>query len=294
MWPDPYIFWYVYMIWYGYVLYCPELCGCDSVMGLVRSHSVTFCHNIPHIMRQCHHVPRLCDSMRQQHHHPCRHMLAPIPRRTHIMNDTLTDIMGCAMLTVLFVALVALCWDYCYKSFSLYIENLNQNVVRNACHILSQSLKQLREQYKYIYYRREYPCTIIAVTHRPKSHVAQHGQDWQTYHWLYRSSLCSLYSMVVSLPSMFGGIWRKGPRLIINKLLTFHYSNRENLTHPVTYIMCYDKPATKPTMTGRPPSPLGTRMHVPLYATVLWQRLSTFSYTLKKLQIWVITVWVVH
>ena len=130
--------------------------GCDCVMGLVRSHSVTFCHNIPHIMRQCHHVPRLCDSMRQQYHHPCRHMLAPIPRRTYTMNDTLTDIMGCAMLTVLFVALVALWWDYCYKSFSLYIENLNQNVVRNACHILSQSLKQLREQYKYIYYRENH------------------------------------------------------------------------------------------------------------------------------------------
>ena len=130
-----YIFWYVYAIWYGYVLYCPELMGCDSVMGLVRSHSVTFCHNIPHIMRQCHHVPRLCDSMRQQYHHPCRHMLAPIPRRTHTMNDTLTDFAGCAMLTVLFVALVALCWDYCYNIFSLYIQNLNQNAWRNACHI---------------------------------------------------------------------------------------------------------------------------------------------------------------
>ena len=120
----PYIFWYVYMIWYGYALYCSVLMGCVRPKGLVYIRSIAF------VKWQSHSPACIaqCDSMRQR-------MLANPPRRTYTMNDSLSDIIGCAVMTVLFVALVALCWDYWYKIFSLYIQNLNQNARRNACHI---------------------------------------------------------------------------------------------------------------------------------------------------------------
>ena len=59
-----------------------------------------------------------------------------------IINDYLADYAGAIVIGALFVMLVTLSWDICYKCFSPSKGNPNQNARHIACHMWRNSLRQ--------------------------------------------------------------------------------------------------------------------------------------------------------